>query len=544
MRKVREVLRLLWDQQRSVREVAVACGLARSTVQEYERRARGSGLVWPLPEVSDSALESMLFPSSRVVPGGAAEPDWVVVANELATRRHVTRRVLWEEYREKHPDGYAYSRYCELFAAWRGSQEPSMRMVHVAGERVYVDYAGVTMDVVDRDSGEVRPAQLFVAAFGASHYTFAEATWTQALPDWIASHSRMLAYFQGRPRILVPDNLKAGVKSAHLYEPDLNPTYLAFAQHHELAVIPARAGKAKDKAVVESAVQVAERWILARLRHRTFFSLESLNAAIAELLEELNDTPFQKRPGSRRSVFLELDRPALRPLLAERFVLQEWSRHRAHIDYHVTIDQHRYSVPHQLIKQELDVRATSTTIEVFFDGERVASHARSYRRGGFTTVREHMPPAHQEVAGVNQQSLLANAARVGPAAREFAKALLDDGIVPQQGYRSLLGILRLERDFGRERLNAACERALTLRSFSYKSVQSILKRGIDRLEHDTTASETKPKQQHENLRGHAYYSPDTVVNEHDASTTSHEPTPLHPDAIEATSQNENGAITC
>jgi transposase len=541
MRKVREVLRLLWDQQRSVREVAVACDLARSTVQEYERRARAAGLAWPVPEVADSALESMLFPASKVVPGRGAEPDWAVVANHLATRKHITRRVLWEEYRAEQPDGYAYSRYCELFAAWRGTQEPSMRILHVAGERVYVDYAGVTIDVVDRDSGEVRAAQLFVAAFGASHFTFAEATWTQALGDWIGSHARMLAYFQGRPRILVPDNLKAGVKSPHRYDPELNPTYLAFAQHHELAVIPARAGRPKDKAVVESAVQVSERWILARLRNRTFFGLSSLNTAIAPLLEQLNDAPFQKRPGSRRSVFTELDSPALRPLLRQPFVLQEWSRHRAHIDYHVTIGEHRYSVPHQLIKHDLDVRATSATIEVFHDGMRVASHARSSRRGGFTTVREHMPPAHQEIAGVNQQSLLANAARVGPAARAFAEALLGERSVPQQAYRPLVGILRLERDFGRDRLNAACQRALTLRAFTYQSVQSILTRGLDRLEPATT-SDTKPKQQHENLRGHTYYSPDAVEND-DAGATKHEPTARQTAAIEA-SQNENGAITC
>lgn len=525
MRKIREVLRLLWDQQRSVREVAVACDLARSTVQEYERRAQAAGLAWPLPVMADSALEAMLFPASKVVPGRTAEPDWAVVANELAARKHVTRRILWEEYREKQPDGYAYSRYCELFAAWRALQEPSMRMLHVAGERVYVDYAGVGIDVVDRASGEVRVASLFVAAFGASHYTFTEATWTQALPDWIASHSRMLAYFQGRPKILVPDNLKAGVKSAHRYEPDLNPTYLAFAQHHELAVIPARARKPKDKAVVESAVQVSERWILARLRQQTFFGLTSVNAAIASLLEELNDAPFQKRPGSRRSVFLELDRPALRPLLRQPFTLQEWSRQRAHVDYHLTIDEHRYSVPHQLITCELDVRATSTTIEVFFDGQRVASHARSSRRGGFTTVREHMPPAHQEIAGVNQRSLLANAERVGPAARGFAQAFLSERSVPQQGYRPLLGILRLERDFGRERLNAACARALALRAFSYRSVHSILERGLDRLEPDATAtaSGSAPKPQHENLRGHTYYSPDPSAE---------------------TGHHENGATAC
>lgn len=542
MRKVREVLRLLWDQQRSVREVAVACSLARSTVQDYERRARAAGLGWPLPEVADSGLEALLFPSSKVKPGRGPEPDWALVANELATRKHVTRRILWEEYRLEHPAGYAYSRYCELFAAWRALQEPSMRVLHVAGEQVYVDYAGVTIDVVDRGSGEVRAAQLFVAAFGASHFTFAEATWTQSLADWIASHSRMLTFFGGRPRILVPDNVKVGVKSPHRYEPDLNLTYLAFAQHHELAVIPARVRRPKDKAVVESAVQVSERWILARLRNRTFFGLASLNEAIAALLEELNDAPFQKRPGSRRSVFEELDRPALRPLLRQAFVLQEWSRKRAHIDYHVTLDEHHYSVPHQLIKQELDVRATSATIEVFHDGIRVASHARSSRRGGFTTVREHMPPAHQEVTGVNQHSLLDRAERIGSAAHAYAQAFLGDRSVPQQAYQPLLGILRLERDFGRDRLNAACERALSLRAFTYRSIHSILTRGLDRLQATTQDGDAKPKPQHENLRGHTYYSPDTHEND-DASVTSSEPTARRATATTA-SHTENGAITC
>ena len=538
MRKIREVLRLLWDQGRSVREAAGACGLARSTVMEYERRAREAGLTWPLPEVADSALEARLFPPSLVAPGGAPEPDWAVVHSELSAKKSVTRRLLWLEYREKHPRGYAYSRFCERFAAWRALQEPSMRLVHVAGERVYVDYAGETIDVVDRATGEVRAAQLFVAAFGASHFTFAEATRTQGLSDWIASHTRMLSFFGGRPRVLVPDNTKVAVTSAHRYEPDLNPTYLAFAQHHELAVIPARVRKPKDKAVVESAVQVAERWIVARLRHRTFFGVESLNEAIDTLLVELNDAPFQKRPGSRRSVFEELDRPALRPLLRERFVLQEWSRHRAHIDYHVTIDQHHYSVPFGLVKRELDVRATAATIEVFHDATRVASHARSHQRGGFTTVREHMPPAHQAVSGVTSESLLTNAQRVGRDTREFAEALLDDRDVPQHAYRSLMGILRLEGAYGRTRLNAACERALTLRAFTFKSVESILKRGLDQLTPDATPGHRKPKQTHENLRGHAYFNGDNPSN----SITR---TPQNqPSAAVATNPHESEPIPC
>ncbi|MDZ7802099.1 MAG: IS21 family transposase [Trueperaceae bacterium] len=507
MRKVREVLRLLWGQRRSAREVAVSCNLARSSVREYERRAEAAGLSWPLPDVDDGTLENTLFPPRP----GAKEverplPDWDAADRELRRNKRVTRLLLWEEYRAAHPLGYAYSKYCEGLRTWRDSLDVSMRQVHYAGEKAFVDYAGDTIPIVDAATGEVRDAQVFVGALGASQYAYVEATWTQALPDWIASHVRMLAYFRGCPEILVPDNLKAGVKSPHLFEPEVNPTYLEFARHYDVAVIPARRRRPKDKAVVESGVQVVERWILARLRNRTFFTLAEANDAIWALLEEYNERPFQKRPGSRRSMFLELDRPALRPLPAARYVFAEWSKVRPHIDYHVQIDKHFYSVPYQLRKKQLDARVTASTIEVFHRNARVASHARSYQKGGHTTVKEHMPKAHQEHAGMTEETLFAWAGRMGPATVAFTEGAIAARTHPQQAFRSCVGTLNLGKTYGNDRLENACARAVKLRSYSLKSVKAILKNRLDEQPLETPQAAAPPKTQHENVRGGAYYA--------------------------------------
>lgn len=518
MRKIREVLRLLWDQERSVREVAKSCLLARSTVSEYERRASAAGLAWPLPTEDDAVLEALLFPPAPSVAAASRPlPDWDLVDRELKRRKGVTRALLWEEYRAANPVGYSYTRYCELFQEWRGLQGLSMRQTHLAGEKVFVDYAGATVPVVDAGTGEIREAQVFVGALGASHYAFVEATWTQGLQDWIMSHTRMLAFFGGCPQVVVPDNLKAGVTSPHLYEPDLNPTYLEFARHYGLAVIPARAGKPKDKSVVESAVQVAERWILARLRNRTFFSLQELNDAIHELLVAFNAKAFQKRPGSRASVFAELDEPALRPLPRERYVFARWVKVRPHVDYHVTIEKHHYSVPHQLAKSQLDARVTAATIEVFHQGKRVASHARSSRKGGHTTVREHMPIAHQAQAGMSKEKLLGWAEKIGPATSEFVAGVISDRAHEQQAFRSCLGVLRLGKKYGNERLEAACARAVRLGSYAFKSVDAILKNNLDQQPLITPEAAALPKEPHANVRGADFFVAPTSSKEPEGS---------------------------
>jgi len=506
MRKVTEVLRLLWAQDRSAREVAKSCQLARSTVKEYERRAQAAGLSWPLPDVDDATLEGLLFPPPpQVASDDRPVPDWALVDKELR-RKGVTRALLWDEYRSANPEGYSYTRYCELFQAWRGVQGRSMRQTHVAGERVFVDYAGQTIPIADPVSGVVRAAPVFVGALGASHYAYAEATWTQGQEDWVMAQVRMLEFFDGCPEVLVPDNLKVGVLSAHRYEPEVNPSYLEFARHYGLAVVPARARSPKDKAVVESAVQVVGRWVLARLRNRTFFSLSEANDAIRALIVELNERPFQKRAGSRRSYFVELDRPALRPLPAVRYEFASWKRVRAHVDYHVTVDDHHYSVPHQLVGKELDARLTPSTIEVFFRNKRVASHPRSARKGAHTTVREHMPPAHQEHAGTTEASLRAWATRVGPGAVRFTDALFASRAHSHQAMRSCLGVLRLGKRYGDVRLDAACARALALGSVTFKSVDAILKNHLDEQPLEARPEAPLPKAPHENVRGGDYFA--------------------------------------
>jgi transposase len=507
MRKIREVLRLHWGLGVSWRLIAQSCSVARSTVGEYVRRAQEAGLSWPLPqELDDGELERRLFPPRPAI---ASEervlPDWFEIHREMK-RKGVTLFLLWQEYRAVYPEGYQYSRFCDLYRAWRGRQSVVMRQTHRAGEKLFVDYAGQTVPIVDPKSGQIREAQVFVAVLGASNYAYAEATWTQSLPDWIASHVRTFKYLNGVVEILVPDNTKTGVTSPHLYEPDLNATYQDMARHYNVAVVPARVRRPKDKAKVEAGVQVVERWILARLRHRTFFSLDELNRAIAELLFDLNNRPFQKLPGSRRSLFEELDRPALRPLPVEPYEYAEWKKARVHIDYHVEVDRHFYSVPYQLVGQELDVRLSANTVEMFHRGKRIASHQRSHRVGGYTTLADHMPAAHRHYAEWTPERLVRWAGEAGGAVSKLVEAILSSRPHPQQGFRSCLGIMRLGKKYGPERLEAACRRALHLKSYRYKSVESILKNGLENQPLPGTKTAAGPVMRHANVRGAEYFS--------------------------------------
>jgi transposase len=503
MRKAREILRLR-QQGLSYRAIAASCGLGSGTVCEYIGAARAAGLSWPLPEdLEDDELERRLFPPPPPAPDCRPEPDWAYVASELR-RKGVTRLLLWEEYRRQHPDGYGYSRFCDLYERFAGSAEPRMHQVHKAGEKLFVDYAGQTVRVVDRQTGEVLEAQIFVATLGASDYTFAEAAWTQSLEDWIGSHVRAFAFFGGVPEILVPDNLKSGVKSACFYEPDLNPTYREMAEHYGLAVIPARVQKPRDKAKVENHVRTVEQRILAALRDRIFFSIEELNHAIAELLEALNDRPFQKLPGSRRSLFKQIDQPALRPLPDQPYIFARWGRARVHIDYHIQVEDSHYSVPYTLIKQELDVRITARIVEALHKGKRVASHPRSHRPGHYSTLPEHMPRTHQAYLDWEPKRLVRWAAQTGPATAGVVAAILERLVHPQQGYRACLGLIRLEKTYGKERLEAASARALAAGATSYRSVKSILQAKLDTVPLGETTTGALPD--HENIRGANYYA--------------------------------------
>ena len=367
MRRVREILRLKHEGGASDREIARSLSVARSTVARTLERVAAAGLRWPLPTpLTDRVLEAMLYAGHGRQQGARrkAEADWAYVHHELR-RPGVTLMLLWEEYRQREPDGYRYSRWCELFRAWESRLSPTMRQAHPAGERMFVDYAGQTVDLIDGSTGEIRPAQIFVAVMGASNYTYAEATLTQTLPDWIGAHIRALAFMGGVPAQLVPDNLRVGVDRANWYEPGLNRTYLDLATHYRTAILPARPRKPRDKAKVEVGVLVVERWILARLRNRRFFSLAELNQAIGELVADLNARPMRRLGVSRRDLFLELDRPALKELPAEPYEYAEWRARRVGLDYHVDIDGHYYSVPHRLIREQLEARITAHTIELF-----------------------------------------------------------------------------------------------------------------------------------------------------------------------------------
>lgn len=507
MRRIREVLRLKYECGLTNRQIATTQQVGRVTVAEYLHRAEEAGLRWPLPEgLDDTELERRLFRLPLVeTTGRRAQPDWPRVHAELR-RPGVTLFLLWQEYRADHSDGYQYSQFCNRYRHFAGGVHPTMRQVHRAGEKAFVDFSGKRPEIVDPKTGEVRPVELFVGVLGASSRIYAEATWDQSLPNWIRAHVRMVEAWGGSPAIFVPDNLKSGVTRACRYEPDLNRTYEDFARFYGAAVIPARPYRPRDKAKVEVSVLLAQRWILAVLRNRTFFSLAELNAAIWELLEALNDRPMQKLGVSRRELFERLDRPALRRLPPHRYEFAEWKTCVVNIDYHIEVDHNLYSVPYQLYRQKVEARFTLTTVEVFDKNRRVASHQRLRGRGRASTVPEHMPRSHRAHAEWTPSRLISWAEKTGPQTARLVEEILRNRAHPEQGYRACLGIMRLGQAHGSERLEAASHRACQLQAFSYRTIKNILTAGMDRLplEEEDTLFPSLPV--HHNIRGAEYYA--------------------------------------
>ena len=508
MRQLREILRQKWALGLAHRAVAQSLRVGVGTISSVLTRAQGAGLDWAQVQgLTDEALESRLYGRPEVV-GRRQRPApdcaWI-----HAERRKpgVTLELLHLEYLERQPDGYRYTRFCDLYRRWLKRRGLTMRQVHRAGDKCFVDYAGQKPRLLDPATGEVKEVELFVAALGASNYTYAEATATQQVPDWIASHTRAFAFFGGVTTAIVCDQLKSGVVVPCRYEPGLQRTYEDFAAHYGAVILPARPGKARDKATVEVAVQVAERWILARLRHETFFTLGALNARIAELRTDLNGRLMRRYGASRRALFERLDQPALRPLPLTPFVYAEWVTARVNIDYHLEIHRHYYSVPYALVHEALEVRVSATTVEAFHRGQRVATHPRDDTRGRHTTNPAHMPKAHQQHLEWTPSRLVEWAATIGPQTTALVEAILADRPHPEQGYRSCLGLRRLSRRVGAERLEAACARALAAGARSYRHVDSILKHGLDRLPlRQSDPSPSLPLAPvHEHVRGRDYY---------------------------------------
>jgi len=506
MHKIKEVLRLKYATGLTQRQIATALGLSNGVVAKYLSAAERAHIPYPLPaEWDDTHLAHELFGSShQFAPVKRLTLDFALVHQELK-RKGVTRQLLWDEYRATHPEGYGYTQFCVLYTAWLKTQRLSMRQVHRAGEKLFVDYCGQTVSIINAATGEVKIAQVFVATLGASNYTFAEATWSQTLPDWIGSHTRAFAFFGGTPQLVIPDNLKSAVGKACRYEPLLNASYNQMLAHYGCAALPARPFKPRDKAKVEAGVQVVTRWILARLRKVEFFSLADLNRAIRLLLDNLNTRPFKKLPGNRRSQFDLLDRPAMRTLPAAPYEFAEWKRARVGIDYHIEIDRHYYSVPHQLARREVDVRLTAAVVEVLHAGKRVASHVRSPKQGSHTTLAEHMPKAHRAHMEWTPGRFLNWALEIGPSTRDLVRHLLFNRPHPEMGYRSCLGLLGLDKRYGHARLEAACQRSLLLGAPTRTSVRSILQRGLEALPLADGEETLTPTPAHENVRGANYY---------------------------------------
>lgn len=498
MRDIEEVLRL--SQSFSARAIARSLAISPTTVSDYLRRAAAAGVSYPLPAHADADwLERRLYPPAPPSGSQRPEPDWTWVHAELR-KKHVTLDLLWREYKQAHPEGYQYSHFCELYRHWARRIDVTMRQIHIPGEKVFVDYAGTHLEVIDAGSGEIKPAQLFVAACGASNYTYAEATWTQSLEDWLGSHVRAFEFFGGVPKVVVPDNLKSGVNKPCYFSPEINPSYLELARHYGVVILPARVAKPKDKAKVESAVLVASRWIIAALRNQRFFSLAELNTRIAQLLIRLNERPFKKLPGCRKSVFTATEQVALTPLPRTRYTFADWMLRRAGIDYHVEIFGHYYSVPYTLAKQQLDARITAHTVEIFLRGKRVASHVRSRIKGGHSTQDAHMPAAHLRFKNYTPDRFLKDAQRIGPHTHAVIKHLLSKRKHPEQGFRACLGVLRLGHQHSGAKLEAACDYALQINAPNFRSIASILKNGLT-----SSQAQTSLLPAHDNVRGPTYY---------------------------------------
>ena len=508
MRKIREILRLKWEAGLAHREIARACRVGLGTITDYLGRARLSGLTWPLPtDLDDRALEELLFPRPAEAGSGRPLPEMTWIHKELK-RPGVTLLLLWMEYLESHPEGIRYSQFCERYRRWSGRLKPSMRQRHLAGEKVFIDFSGKRPTIIDARTGEAVVVELFVGVLGASSYTYAEACPSQELDCWIAAHVRMNEYFGGSAAIYVPDNLKSGVTTPCRYEPLINRTYSKMAEHYGAVVIPARKRRPKDKAKVETGVLVVQRWILARLRNQTFFSLRALNEAIRELLVELNARPMKELRVSRRELFEKIDRPALKLLPATRYEKSHWEEQRLNIDYHVQVDSNYYSAPYQLRHQMLDVRTTSSTVEIFHKSRRVASHIRLSGERRCSTKPEHMPSSHRAHAEWTPSRLLRWARKHGPETEMLVERIMKDRPHPEQGFRSCLGIMRLGKKYGEQRLERACSRALRLGSYSYRTVKNILSSGVEQLPLPGEMGSRPKAPIHENIRGGSYYEGD------------------------------------
>jgi len=505
MRTAREIFRLHFEHNLSGRAIARACAVSPTTVGDYLERVRQSGLAWTaVSALDDSSLKTIIYPDGRGAPSRKPLPDFDYLRLEMK-KKGVTLQLLWEEYRSVHPDGYSRSQFCELYHRHGRTLDPVMRFDHKAGEKLFVDFSGDRPSYVDRETGEVVEAELFVACMGASSRIFAMAVLSQQIPDWTRVHIAAFEYYGGVPAVVVPDQLKSGVKTPCKYDPEINPVYAELCAHYGVTAIPARPGEARDKAKVENSVLVAQRRILAVLRNRSFFCLAELNDAIAVELEKLNNRPMQGIGKSRNQLFEEIDKPALTPLPLERFQLRDWKKAKVHIDYHVAVQGAWYSVPYTLIGKEVMVCITATTVAILHDGKRVASHARTYKKNVYITLEAHRPHSHQKYLKWTPERMRRWGDSIGSRTGAMIEAIISAAAHPDQAYRRCLGLLRLSKRYGNDRLEMACDRALKLQAIGYQCVRNILDKGLETADIPEHSDASLPLF-HDNLRGSDYYA--------------------------------------
>lgn len=509
MLKLKQLLRLHFELKLTNRQIANSLSLSVGVVNKYINRAINIKVPWPLPaELNEKKLASLLktTPSKANQSIGAEQIDFAKTHQELKLKG-VTLQLLWNEYSSPEDNTLSYSRYCHHYRAYKKSLKRSMRQTHKAGDKVFIDYSGATVELIDPETNDIRTAQIFVGVLGASNFTYAEATWTQQLPDFLGSQRRMFEFFGGVPALVVPDNLRSAVSKCCRYEPDINPTYAQFIEHYETAVLPARPYRPQDKACAESGVQVVQRWILARLRHQTFVGLAELNAEIITLLEELNNKPFQKLPGCRASAFTEIDQPALQPLPVKAYEYRQYKCARAGIDYHVALDGHYYSIPHRYSGEVIDLWFNQHTVECYFNGERIATHLSSSLAGKHSTITHHMPKGHQKQSEYSKERFIQWANQIGPYACFVIAHIFESKPHPEQAYRSCIGVLNLAKKYSNERLEKACSYGVSQKVYSRKSIQSIIENNLDQVTQnpDENTSTTLSSCIHENIRGAKYY---------------------------------------
>lgn len=503
LRKIKEILRL-HESGIEKTKIAVITSLTRKTVREYLNRADNANLKYQdINNLSSKEIYAKLFSlNSEQTQHKKTQPDWSWIHQEMK-KKNVTLTLLWEEFIQENPRGIRSSQFSYHYNHWKKKLNLSMRQTHKLGEKCFVDYAGHTIPIVDQNTGEIKKAQIFVAILGASNYTYAEATWTQSTQDWTSSHANAFEYFGGVTELVIPDNLRTGINKACRYEPEINKSYHDLAMHYGVAVMPTRIRKPKDKSKVENAVQVVERWILASLRNRTFFSLSELNKAISELLEKLNNKPFKKLPGTRKSIFNEQEKSTLKPLPIKRYEFATWKKAKVNIDYHIEVEGCYYSLPYNYVRENVETQISSSSITVFRNNKYICTHIRSSKKGSFTTKKEHMPKSHQEYLEWTPTRIANWANSIGKNTGILVSKIINSKSHPALGYRSALGVIRLGKKYGNNRLEKACSRAITFGGFYYKSVKSILEKGLDK--QPIEKPEKEIPQDHQNIRGSQYF---------------------------------------